>query len=65
MGQILGSNLLVKSVGQTQPILGPPLVSLGARMGTPADGPKMGKDGRERGKKSPTHRSVGLGWLAL
>jgi len=65
LGQIPGSNLLVKSAGQMQPIHGPPLASLGQCMDTPTDGPKMGKDGRERGKKSPTHRSVGLGWLAL
>jgi hypothetical protein len=41
VGQIHRSNLPVKSSGQTQAILGPPLASLGARMDTPADGPKM------------------------
>jgi len=34
-----------------QPINAPPLASLGARMDTPTDGPKTGKDGRERGKE--------------
>jgi len=40
LDQIPRSNLLVKSAGQTQPIHGPPLASLGARMDAPADGPK-------------------------
>ena len=40
LDQIPGSNLLVKSAGQMQPILGPPLASLGECMGAPADRPK-------------------------
>jgi len=51
MDQIPKSNLLVKFAGQTRAILGPPLVSLGARMGTSTDKPRTGKDGQERGKE--------------
>jgi hypothetical protein len=51
LDQIPRSNLLVKSAGQTQAILGPPLASLGARMAMPSNGPKTGKDERERGKE--------------
>jgi hypothetical protein len=34
-------------------ILGPTLASLGARMGTPTDSLKTGKDGQETGKEKP------------
>ncbi len=62
MDQIHWSNLLVKSAGQMQPILGPPLVSLGARMAMPSNGPKTGKDGRETGKEKP-HAATRGAWL--
>jgi hypothetical protein len=69
LGQILRSNSWIKFLGQiagqTQAILGPMLASLGARMATPTDGPKTGKDGRERGKEKATLCGRGLWWLAL
>jgi len=65
LDQIPRSNLLVKSAGQTQPIHGPPLASLGARMGAPTDSLKTGKDGREMGKEKPHASQRGVWWLAL
>jgi len=49
--QIHWSNCWIKSVDQTQAILGPMLASLGECMDAPAHGPKTGKDGRETGKE--------------
>jgi hypothetical protein len=63
LDQIPRSNLLVKSAGQTQAILGPTLASLGARMAMPSNGPKTGKDGWETGKEKG-HALRAWPWLA-
>jgi len=59
------SHVTSNAANQTQPILGPPLASLGARMGAPTDSLKTGKDGREMGKEKPHASQRGVWWLAL